>query len=126
MPRERCPNVFVLLRRIATAASTIVVAIVLAVFVPVAQLQTVAEAPPCCCPNPKKCTCPDHHAGDSGQPSMRACKQTPDAVVQAQLSVFVAPAIPVAIAPVILVSEAHVALADPHPAPEPRRPDAPS
>jgi hypothetical protein len=116
----------VLLRRIATAASTIVVAIVLAVFVPVAQLRTVAEAPPCCCPSPKQCKCPDHKSGDSGPPTMRACKQTPDAVVQAQLSVFVPPSIAIAIAPAILVSEAHVALADPHPEPAPRRPDAPS
>ena len=126
MPPEQCPNVCVLLRRIATAASTIVVAIVLAIFVPVAQLQTVAEAPPCCCPNPKKCKCPDHKKGAEGPPTMRACKQSPDAVVQAQLSVFVPPAVPVAIAPARIIGEAHVALADPHPAPAPRRPDAPS
>jgi hypothetical protein len=117
---------FVLLRRIATAASTIVVAIVLAVFVPVAQLQTVAEAPPCCCPNPKQCKCPDHKGGNSGQSTMRACRQAPDAVAPSTLSAFVPPAVAVAIAPAIIVSDAHVALADPHPEPAPRRPDAPS
>ncbi len=126
MPREQCPNVVVILRRIATAASTIVVAIVLAIFVPFAQLQTVAEAPPCCCPNPKACKCPDHNPGGDSQSTMRACKQAPDAVMQAQLSVFVPPAIAISIAPARIIGEAHVALADPHPAPAPRRPDAPS
>lgn len=116
----------VILRRIATAASTIVVAIVLAVFVPVAQLQLVAEAPPCCCPNPKACKCPDHHNGESGQSSMRACKQVPDAVLQAQLPVFVEPAVEIDLAPARIVAEPQVALADPHPAPTPPRPDAPS
>lgn len=126
MSRERGSNVVVLLRRIATAASTIVVAIVLAVFVPVAQLQIVAEAPPCCCPNPKKCKCPDHKRGESGPSTMRACKQAPEAAVQAQLPVFVPPAVAIASAPARILGEAHVALADPHPAPAPRRPDAPS
>lgn len=116
---------FVLLRRIATAASTIVVAIVLALFVPVAQLQTVAEAPTCCCPNPKTCKCHEHKSGESG-PTMRACKQSPDAVAPTTLSAFVPPAVAVAIAAAIIVSDAHIALADPHPEPAPRRPDAPS
>lgn len=126
MPRERGSNVLVLLRRIATAASTIVVAIVLAVFVPVAQLQTVADAAPCCCPNPKKCKCPDHKPGEGGPSTMRACKQTPEAVEQTQLSVFVPQPIATTVAPARIIGEAHIAIADPHPAPAPRRPDAPS
>lgn len=114
------------LRRIATAASTIVVAFVLAVFVPIAQLQIFVDAPPCCCPNPKICKCHDHDKGDPGQPTLRACKQVPDAVAQAPLPAFVTPVLEVDIAPARILGEVHVALADPHPAPAPRRPDAPS
>jgi hypothetical protein len=73
------------LRGIATAASTFVVAIALALIVPTAQLRTVADVATCCCPDPDKCKCHDHDADGPTQSSMRAChKQAPE-IVKTQL-----------------------------------------
>ncbi|HEY5952348.1 MAG TPA: hypothetical protein VIV40_42915 [Kofleriaceae bacterium] len=109
-----------------TAAATFVVAIVLAICVPVSQLHTVATKTECCCPDPDNCKCPDHKPDTSGQPSIRACHKTSQQFVAPVLPAFIAPEIevalvrgPVAIAPAFDHS-------DPHPAPAPRRPDAPS
>ncbi len=113
------------LRRALTAASTIVVAVVLALCVPLAGLQTARVVPDCCCPDPDKCKCPDHQPMPE-QPSMRAChKNVPDAV-ENQLTAFVPPNLPSASEPTRVVSLAPYALTSPHPAPAPRRPDAPS
>lgn len=115
------------LRRIATAASTIVVAIVVALAMPVSQLRTFAVQTTCCCPDPSHCHCPDHdpsHGGKGG--SMRACHKTSHEVVSPD-----APA--VAIPEVVIATESPRALprvawmiAEPHAAPAPVRPDAPS
>ena len=114
------------LRQLVTAASTLVVAIVLAISVPVSQLHTVATQTECCCPDPDQCKCPDHKGDDSSQPTMRACHKTQHQFVAPVLPAFVAPAIdtvvvlePVAFEPAFMHSA-------PHKAPAPRRPDAPS
>jgi hypothetical protein len=114
------------LRRLITAASTFVVAIVLALCVPISQLHTVAVQTECCCPDPDNCKCPDHKPDDGTQPMMRACHKTQHEFVAPVLPAFVAPVIaratpvePIALAPA-------PALAVPHPAPAPHRPDAPS
>jgi len=114
------------LRRLVTAASTIVVAFVLAICVPVSQLQTVGTKTQCCCPDPDHCKCPDHKADDGANPVMRACHKTQQQFVGPVLPAFVAPELvavdwrePVAIEPAFV-------LPAPHPAPLPRRPDAPS
>lgn len=113
------------LRRIATAASTMVVAIALALIVPTAQLHTVSDQATCCCPDPQKCKCHDHD-GASGHSSMRAChKQTPE-LVKFELSAFVAPAVVAVAAPARPAMAALAIVTQPHASPPPRRPDAPS
>jgi hypothetical protein len=118
--------VHVSLRQLVTAASTIVVAIVLAICVPVSQLHTFSTKSECCCPEPDHCKCPDHKPDDSGQPTMRACHKTQQTFVSPVLPAFVTPDVAVALVrePVAIVAD--FTHASPHPAPAPRRPDAPS
>jgi hypothetical protein len=116
----------VTLRRIATAASTIVVAIVVALAVPVSQLRTFAIQTSCCCPDPAHCHCPDQKPDHGNQPTMRDCHKSSHEVVSPD-----APA--VAMPEVAIVNELPRAMprvawmiAEPHAAPAPARPDAPS
>ena len=114
------------LRRIATAASTIIVAIVLAILVPVSQLHTVSTQIECCCPDPEQCKCPDHNPDEGTQPMMKACHKTSQDFVAPVLSVFVPPAIEVVRAPLVRALDPVYPLRSPHPPPVTRRPDAPS
>jgi hypothetical protein len=114
------------LRRLVTAASTIVVAIVLAICVPVSQLHTIGTQTQCCCPDQSHCKCPDHKPDDGGEPVMRACHKTQETFVAPVLPAFIEVELvaievpePVAIVPAFV-------LPAPHPAPTLRRPDAPS
>jgi len=116
----------VLVRRTVAWISTLVVAIVVAFAVPVSQLRTVTIIKTCCCPDPARCHCPDHHTAPSRQPAMRACHNNERAVVAPELPAFHAPATvrPAAIALVVIALD-HAIVA-PHPSPTPTRPDAPS
>ena len=114
------------LRQLVTAASTIVVAIVLAISVPVSQLHTVATQTECCCPDPDQCKCPDHNGDESTQPMMRACHKTQQQFVAPVLPAFVPPAIEIVVALEEVAFEPAFKHSAPHPAPAPRRPDAPS
>jgi hypothetical protein len=118
--------VHVSLRQLVTAASTIVVAIVLAVSIPVSQLHTVATQTECCCPDPDQCKCPDHNEDKSTQPMLRACHKTEQQFVAPVLPAFVAPAIEIAVVLEPVAFERAFTHSAPHPAPAPRRPDAPS
>jgi hypothetical protein len=102
------------------------VAIVVALAVPVSQLRTISIIKTCCCPDPAHCHCPDHQAGPSSQPSIRACHKTERAVVAPEAPAFRAPAVAVALVPVIAILVPEHAIPAPHPAPPPTRPDAPS
>lgn len=106
--------------------STIVVAIVVALAVPVSQLRAISIVKACCCPDPANCHCPDHEKDSPSQPSMRACHNTEHAVMAPQLPAFTAPLVAVAAAPVIAIVATASPIPDPHPAPPPNRPDAPS
>lgn len=109
-----------------TAASTFIVAVVLALCVPVSQLTTVSDRSECCCPDPSKCQCPDHEEEGPLQTSMQAChKQGPKAIAS-QATAFLPPVIPSVDAPIVLAPPIAHPLPAPHPAPAPRRPDAPS
>lgn len=125
-------NCAVYVRRAAIWISTAVVAIVVALALPVSQLRTVAVFKSCCCPDPSDCHCPDSaHAGQDAPapdapPTMRTCHSSERAVVAPQLSGFVAPSLVVVVAPVVLARAPRPPLAAPHPAPAPARPDAPS
>jgi hypothetical protein len=114
------------LRRYATAAATILVAIVCALTVPVAQLRMMSRITTCCCPDPSHCHCPDHKPDQDGGPSMRTCHRESHDIVAPVLPTFTQVEV-VALAPpdraVALVS---VPLRSPHAPPVPARPDAPS
>jgi hypothetical protein len=114
------------LRRVVTAAATFMVAIVLAICVPVSQLRTVATKTECCCPDPDHCKCPDHKPDKSGQSQMRACHKTSQQFVSPEAPAFEAIEIAVANVPAPVAIEAAFTHAAPHPAPAPQRPDAPS
>jgi hypothetical protein len=113
-------------RRIAARISTIVVAIIVALAVPVSQLRTISIVKACCCPDPSNCHCPDHQDDSPSQPSMRACHNTERAVIAPQLPAFTAPIIAVVAAPAVAIVAAAPSIPAPHPAPPPTRPDAPS
>jgi hypothetical protein len=116
----------VFIRRAAAWISTVVVAIVVALAVPVSQLRTIAIIKTCCCPDPAHCHCPDHKADSSSQPSIRECHNSERMIVAPELPAFHAPVLAVADAPVVVdVAPSHV-LPAPHPAPPPARPAAPS
>jgi hypothetical protein len=117
------------LRRLVTAASTLVVAImaiVLAICVPVSQLHTIGSQTECCCPDPDQCKCPDHNEDTQTQPSMRACHKTQHDFVAPVLPAFIAPTIELAIVLEPVGRPSELGRPEPHPAPAPRRPDAPS
>lgn len=115
------------IRRIATAAATVWVAIVVALALPVSQLRTVTTiAEKCCCPDPANCHCPPHGKDAPGCPQMKSCHRVEHDVVAPQLPAFAAPAVAIAPAPVAIVAIAAPLLAAPHASPIARRPDAPS
>jgi hypothetical protein len=125
----RCWNVVVYtrrLRRAATWISTAMVAIVVALAVPVSQLRTISIIKACCCPDPDDCHCPDHKSDQSPQPTMRACHNTERAVVAPQLPAFQAPVIAQAPVPALVAVALDRSIPAPHQAPPPPRPDAPS
>lgn len=114
------------LRRIATAASTIVVAIVVALTVPVSQLRTVSIVKQCCCPDPHKCHCPDHQPDHKGQSSMRACHSTQHVTVSPEAPSFAAPPIAIAAGSSQIALLASPLLDSPHAPPSAAPPYGPS
>ena len=124
MRGSRCPNVSVSLRALLAAATTILVAIALAVIVPVVQLKVAVEKEPCCCPNPDSCKC--KHKSDPLQTWMKRCHGNGHVVASTTLPEFVPAAIAEVDAPARPLVAVSASLPDPHRAPAPRRPDAPS
>lgn len=117
-------NVCVTLRAFVIATTSIAVAIMLSVIVPVAELRIADEQPACCCPSPQICKC--KHQGDSSAPCMRVCHSKQTSLARAELSVFVPPIIDVVERTEQPVDVVIAALPSPHPGPAPTRPDAPS
>ena len=115
-----------LIRRATNAVATIVVAIAVALTVPVSQLTTVQVVTTCCCPDPADCHCP-HQAPDRGtQSSLKPCHQQHQIIVAPQLPSF-APPTEIAIGPATRsVAQPVIAMISPHAPPTPKRPDAPS
>jgi hypothetical protein len=115
-------NVCVTLRAFVIATTSIAVAIMLSVIVPIAELRIADEQPTCCCPNPVICKC----KGDPSAPSMRVCHSTRTDLARAELPAFTPPIIQVVERTEQPVDVVSAALPSPHPAPAPARPDAPS
>ena len=105
---------------------TVLVAILLALGVPFAQLQVLGDRVTCCCPDPDHCKCPDHKAEKSAQTQMGTCHKSAVKSVRAQLAAFVQPAIVTVIVPAPrTIMIAHV-LPAPHAPPAAQRSAAPS
>jgi hypothetical protein len=104
----------------------VVVAIVVALVMPLSQLRTVSVVVSCCCPDSTRCHCPDHKAGAVGPSSMRPCHRTVDTYVAQHLPAFAPPLeFSEGEAPQIVNVEPSK-LAAPHPSPTLDRPAAPS
>jgi hypothetical protein len=114
----------VTLRAFVIATTSIAVAIMLSVIVPVAELRIADEQPTCCCPTPDTCKC--NHQGDPSAPCMRVCHSSHTELARAELSTFVPPIINAIERTEQPIEVVVAALPSPHPAPAPARPDAPS
>ncbi|MEP6862544.1 MAG: hypothetical protein ABJE66_18115 [Deltaproteobacteria bacterium] len=115
------------IRRIASAAAAMLVAIVVALAVPVSQLRTVTTiSEPCCCPDPAHCHCPTDSADPTHDAQLKNCRKVSHDIVASQLPAFSAPAIADAPASIVIVAIAVSSIPAPHAAPTSRRPDAPS
>ena len=114
------------IRRALTAAATLVATIAIALAVPVAQLRTFHVDVKCCCPDPDHCHCPPDKKHDRGGASLNICHHSDNVVVAPQVPSFAAPAVPAAREPARALVAIELAVDQPHSAPAPRRPDAPS
>jgi hypothetical protein len=115
------------IRRIANAAAAILVAIVVALAVPVSQLRTVTTiSERCCCPDPTHCHCPPQSPDPTGEPQLKNCHKVSHDVLAPQLPAFASPAIADVRPPAVIVAIAVTSIPAPHAAPASRRPDAPS
>ena len=103
------------------------VAILLAIAVPVSQLSFAIVEHRCCCPDPDECHCPDDKQhDDTGQSSIKQCHKTQQLVASLQP---VPPGVSLVQVPQADVRVCVVSTAlmhGPRAAPNLRRPDAPS
>jgi len=114
------------IRPALTAIATCVVAIVVALAVPVSQLRTVDVIASCCCPDPTNCHCPDHKCDPSKPTSLGQCHRTQHEIVSPDAPAFVASPVVAIASPARASLPVIDALPAPHPAPAPARPAAPS
>ena len=103
-----------------------IVALAVMLAVPVAQLRFIFIARTCCCPEAKRCLCPDHDHDASAQPTMRACHKPPQVIATPPMPGFLPASGATLAAPARVVALATFELARPHAPPPPRRIDAPS
>lgn len=115
-----------LLARIATRVASVTVAILVAFALPLGGVQTQRVELHCCCPSLARCKCPTHDARPATQTTMEKCHRTIESFSTAPIPAFVPPRFAMVDVAVIRLAVVHVPLADPHAAPPPRRPDAPS
>jgi hypothetical protein len=102
------------------------VAIFVAMAVPVSQVRTRVVVTKCCCPDPSHCHCPDHNKPVGNDPTMSACHRTQHELASAEMPAF---AVPTAIEVEPSASVEHVAVAtlnSPKPAPPATPPYGPS
>lgn len=126
LPRGSDHTRLVKIRAAASAIATFVVAIVVAVSVPVSQLRTVSSNVTCCCPDQSHCHCPHGKPGPSKCPSMKTCHQQGQLTVGPQLPSFSSPEVAIAIAPPRTAPAPFVAPGVPHAEPISDEPYGPS
>jgi hypothetical protein len=119
------PNGEVTIRRAAASIVHLMVAICVALAVPVSQVRLVTTVTSCCCPDPAHCHCPPEKP-DPATPTMKPCHHKSQDIVSPSAPLFVDGAIE-ATSDVRPVIEVAIELpSDRHDTPDPRRPDAPS
>jgi hypothetical protein len=124
--RGSCANGEVRIRRAATAITTFMVAIVVALAVPVSQVRLVSTVIACCCPDPANCHCPHDKPDRSTDPSVRPCHKTSHDVVSPTAPVFAHAAATTTNEPrAVFAVSTELAFVEPD-AIDPARPDAPS
>lgn len=103
-----------------------IVAVVVALAVPVSQLRTISTSVTCCCPDQTRCHCPHEKPGQSDEPTMKPCHKVQHDVVGPQLPSFSAPELAIALA-APRAAAAPFAVRDlPHAPPVPDEPYGPS
>jgi hypothetical protein len=104
-----------------------ILAIVVAIAVPVSSLRTTYKVAHCCCPDPiANCHCPHDKTPTSQAPTLRTCHHDEALGVSPELASFT-PAHPARVVPPAGVDvPVRFFLDTPHPAPFPAWPDAPS
>jgi hypothetical protein len=114
------------IRRAAASFATFVVAICVALAVPVSQVRLVTTIASCCCPDPSHCHCPAEKPSRPETPAMKTCHHRSQEIVSPSAPLFVH-ATEHATDRAPRVIEVAVELRnDRHDTPDPRRPDAPS
>lgn len=112
-------------RRLATWVSTAVVAIVVALAVPVSQLRLLAVVASCCCPDPDNCHCPDHTPDHGDQAKLKQCHRSADTIESAAAS-SVALVVRSELVPQRTAAVVHHVIVAPHTSPFVERPRGPS
>jgi hypothetical protein len=103
---------------------TALVAVAIALALPVGQLRWASIERWCCCPDPDSCRCPHDEPPTDSQ--LGPCHATSDSLVAPALAAFTPPAAIEPIEPARVIERARHAIATPHAPPAPQRPDAPS
>lgn len=102
------------------------VAVVLALAVPVSQLRTYRVVETCCCPNPAHCHCPPDKPDHSGMPVIRTCHKSSQVLASPHAPSFTPTEVALA-APASRAATTQIAApAAPKPAPAPDEPYGPS
>ena len=114
------------LRRAALATATLVVAVLVALAVPVSQLRTFSLVTTCCCPDPADCHCPPAPHDDGRHATMKRCHNTLQDIVASATPSVVPPTLAAVPAPLRVAAVLPAPMAQPHAPPAPARPDAPS
>lgn len=101
------------------------VACAIALALPAGQLRFVMVDRACCCPDVDHCKCP-HDQDSSPDAKIKACHATQEVFVAGGLAAFATPPRVAAIDPIRVTVRTDFVTIEPHAAPPPRRPDAPS
>jgi hypothetical protein len=103
------------------------VAIIVAIAMPVSQLRTVETvSEKCCCPDPAHCHCPPQSKDPSKAPQLKNCHRISHDVVSPVAPSFTPATIALALPEARVLELPQIEPAAPHAAPASRRPDAPS
>jgi hypothetical protein len=86
-----CLDDLVTVRRAASHIATMIVAVCIALAMPVSQLRMSYVVVTCCCPDPTNCHCPHEKPDPSKCPGMRPCHRTNHEIVMPSAPSFAPP-----------------------------------